>query len=215
MVIEHSVAPHIAIALGGTHRRAAVPALRHLSAVKSSARAQAVTLLNRTWDQERATGFTLRHEASGQPFGEHPLLGRRHVSLSHSHLWYASATGDIPLGIDLQHYRPFSGAARRLAFSAAERGLGRIQACAVWAIREAFLKSHGRGLPYDLRTIGIDWQTGLASSADGSLARRRFWLWRSLDWACALCFPAEEGISSSTNITVYPLSAPSAFGALS
>ncbi|MCP1106020.1 4'-phosphopantetheinyl transferase superfamily protein [Serratia nevei] len=215
MVIEPSVAPHIAIALGGTYRSAAVPTLRHLSAVKSDARAQAVALLNRTWSQAHAAGFTLRHDASGQPFGEHPQLGRRHVSLSHSHIWYASATGDIPLGIDLQQYRPFSGTARRWAFSEAEQRLGGIQACAVWAIREAFLKSHGRGLPYELRTIGIDWQAGLASSADGSLASRRFWLWRSLDWACALCFPAQENTSFRANVTVSSLPAPSAFGALS
>ncbi|BEO17059.1 MULTISPECIES: 4'-phosphopantetheinyl transferase superfamily protein [Serratia] len=215
MVIELSVTPRIVIALGGAHRCAAVRGLRPLSAVKNLARAQAVALLNRTWCQGHATGFTLRHEASGQPFGEHLLLGRRHVSLSHSLAWYASATGDIPLGIDLQHYRPFSGAALRWAFSEAEQRLGRIQACAVWAIREAFLKSHGRGLPYELRTIGIDWRTGLVSSADGSLPSRRFWLWRSLDWTCALCFPAEESMSFRANVTVFSLPAPSAFGALS
>ncbi|MCC4105832.1 4'-phosphopantetheinyl transferase superfamily protein [Serratia ureilytica] len=214
MGIEPNVAPHIAIALSCTHHRAAVPALRHLSTVKSNARAQAVALLNRIWRQECTTGFTLCHEASGQPFGEHPLLGRRHISLSHSHIWYASATGDIPLGIDLQHYRPFAEAAQRWAFNAAEQRLGRIQACALWAIREAFLKSHGRSLPYELRTINIDWQTGLASSADDSLPCRGFWLWRSLDWACALCFPAGEGMPSKVNVTVHSLPTPIAFGAL-
>lgn len=212
MVTGHSAVPHIAITLGCTHRNAAVPALRHLAAVKKNAQALAVALLNRAWCQNRTVGFTLHHGANGRPIGEHPLLGNRHVSLSHSHIWFVSATGDIPLGVDLQQYRLFSDAARRWAFSAAEQRLGRIQACTAWAIREAFLKSHGRGLPYELRTIDIDWQAGLASSADGRLACRRFWLWHSLDWVCALCFPAEGERPARADITVYP---SSAFGVLS
>ncbi|MCZ5826310.1 hypothetical protein O5202_26585, partial [Escherichia coli] len=38
---------------------------------------------------------------------------------------------------------------------------------------------------------------------------------QSLDWACALCFPAEESMLFRANVTVFSLPAPSAFGALS
>lgn len=175
--------------------------------VKQRARELAVALLNRVWQTgdgaSQMAGFTLTHRPSGQPVGEHPLLGEYAVSISHSHSWYAGATSDTAVGIDLQQYRTFGTTAWRYAFAAGEQHWGRVQACAAWAIREAFLKSHGCGLPYRLRDIRIDWNNALVSHP-GQLECRQFWLWYSLDWVCALCFPLQGSLMTDMDIVVVP-----------
>ncbi|MBH1931596.1 4'-phosphopantetheinyl transferase superfamily protein [Serratia rubidaea] len=204
---SHRAQARISVALGEAGRHSAEPALQHRQRVRGNARALAVALLNRVWSVDDASAeagsFTLRARPGGQPVGAHPQRGARCVSLSHSQSWYAGATGDGAVGIDLQHYRPFGAAARRQAFSVGERGLGPVQSCAAWAIREAFLKSHGRGLPYRLSDIHIDWRNQQVVSAAGGLTRRRFWLWYSLEWVCALCYSGN--VSLTPWVEILPL----------
>ena len=192
----------VVIAVTHAATNAKEPKLYRQRRVKQQARELTLALLDQVWCAAGGTGFILRHRASGQPIGEHPLLGWRQVSVSHSHCWYAGATSDVAVGIDLQQYRTFSATARRLAFTADEHTLGYVQASAAWAIREAFLKSHGQGLPYPLRDIRIDWQQTQVFTQSARLERRQFWLWYSLEWVCALCFPTGTIAMPYTDIDV-------------
>ena len=203
---NHRAQTRIVVTGGNAGRRAAESALQHRQRVRNRAREQAVALLNRVWCGDKtsvyAGGFTLRSRPGGQPVGEHPQQGQRAVSLSHSQSWYAGTTGDGAIGIDLQHYRSFGASARRQAFTAGERRLGLVQSCAAWAIREAFLKSHGRGLPHRLNDIRIDWRNQRVLSVDGGLARRHFWLWYSLEWVCALCYSGMPALTPWVEVEV-------------
>ncbi|CAI1774900.1 4'-phosphopantetheinyl transferase superfamily protein [Serratia plymuthica] len=192
----------VVIAVAHAAADAKEPRLYRQRRVKQNARELTLALLDQVWCTAGGTGFILRHHTSGQPIGEHPLLGWRQVSVSHSHSWYAGATSNVAVGIDLQQYRTFSATARRLAFTVDEHALGYVQTSAAWAIREAFLKSHGQGLPYPLRDIHIDWQQSQVSTLSARLERRQFWLWYSLEWVCALCFPTGTIAMPDTDIDV-------------
>ncbi|MDW6092930.1 4'-phosphopantetheinyl transferase family protein [Vibrio rhizosphaerae] len=137
--------------------------------------------------------FNIIYTQQGQPFGFHPDIGPCGVSVSHSGIWYAIATApQRTLGIDLQCYRHFGASARQWAFTAEECTQSMTFLCAAWAVREAFLKSHGTGLPHVLRTIDIDWQQQRVSDPTANLSERLFWLIHGLYWVCAICYGPES-----------------------
>ncbi|KUI99484.1 4'-phosphopantetheinyl transferase family protein [Vibrio sp. MEBiC08052] len=177
--------------------------------VRQQARWQTNHWLNQVW-HTAALPFSHREESSvaqktkgfefniiytqqGQPFGFHPDLGVRGVSVSHSGIWYAIATASQQaLGVDLQCYRHFGTSARQWAFTIEECTQPMTLLCATWAVREAFLKSHGVGLPHLLRTIDIDWQQQRVSDPSANLSERMFWMIYGLYWVCAICYYPES-----------------------
>ncbi|MDW6004026.1 4'-phosphopantetheinyl transferase family protein [Vibrio mangrovi] len=166
--------------------------------VREQAHRQTQKWLTRVWNsvsrstnapKTKCTEFRIQYTQQGQPYGIHPTLGQCALSLSHSDVWYAIATApQQTLGIDLQCYRHFGPSALQLAFTAEEHGQSMALLCAVWAVREAFLKSHGKGLPYSLRTIQVDWQRRLVSDTTTGLSERMFWIFYGLYWVCAICY---------------------------
>ncbi len=179
------------------------------SQVRQQARWQTKRWLNQVWQttdepldrltentvsqKTKCFEFNVIYTQQGQPFGFHPDLGVRGVSISHSGIWYAIATASQPsLGIDLQCYRHFGPSARQWAFTAEECTQSITFLCATWAIREAFLKSHGVGLPHLLRNIDIDWQQQRVSDPAANLSERMFRMVYGLYWVCAICYCSEN-----------------------
>ncbi|QMV14435.1 4'-phosphopantetheinyl transferase family protein [Vibrio spartinae] len=199
-----------------------------LSQVRQQARWQTKRWLNQVWQTTDASlshlaessvaqktkcfEFNIIYTQQGQPFGFHPDFGVRGVSVSHSGIWYAIATASQPsLGVDLQCYRPFGTSARQWAFTTEECTQSMTLLCATWAVREAFLKSHGVGLPHLLRTIDIDWQQQRVSDPAANLSERMFWLVYGLYWVCAICYcPESEPPVLETLSTAVPLTVSSA-----
>ncbi|WNJ95178.1 4'-phosphopantetheinyl transferase superfamily protein [Vibrio ruber] len=175
------------------------------SQVRQQARRQTKQWLNHVWcpsssdltaqtrpvvaQKTKCFEFNIIYTQQGQPLAVHPDLGVRGVSVSHSGIWYAIATAARQtLGVDLQCYRHFGSSARQWAFTAEERTQSIPLLCAIWAVREAFLKSHGVGLPHLLQTIDIDWQQQRVSNLSANLDERMFGLFYGLYWVCAICY---------------------------
>ncbi|QTL35427.1 4'-phosphopantetheinyl transferase family protein [Pseudoalteromonas viridis] len=182
------------------------PRLSQGSRVKQQCRILATEALQQT----NCTGHVrLCHTPSGQPFGfageNQPLLS---VSASHSQNWYAVATAPVSLGIDIQVYRGFSRSSQQRLFHHGERSADMLTQSARWSVREAYLKLHGRGLPFDFRDIQIqpDLKCGAVSggrvtSQSGALTMACYWLWQTLYFCCAVCIAGNAKVTPTLFLT--------------
>ncbi|WP_052713205.1 4'-phosphopantetheinyl transferase family protein [Pseudoalteromonas rubra] len=185
---------------------ARTPRLSQGSRVKQLCRILATEALQHA----SSTGHVrLCHTPSGQPFGfageNRPLLS---VSASHSQNWYAVATAPVSLGIDIQIYRGFSETCQQRVFNHGELSADILTQSALWSVREAYLKLHGRGLPFDFRDIQVQPDTkfgaiscGRVTSQSGALTMACFWLWQTLYFCCAVCIAGNAKITPTLFLT--------------
>lgn len=116
------------------------------------------------------TDFAVGHSALGAPlvtaFGHQTALTHLAISLSHTTRYGAAAVGLAtagPLGIDIEHVRPFADATLRAFLTAAEYRTVHYQppakqaalATQYWSCKEAYLKAHGVGLRVHPQTVPV------------------------------------------------------------
>ncbi|MCG7560561.1 4'-phosphopantetheinyl transferase superfamily protein [Pseudoalteromonas sp. McH1-42] len=168
-------------------------------AVKQQCRALANFALQRACANP---SVRLNHTKYGQPYGDQGQgKPAQPVSTSHSHNWYAVATAPAPLGIDIQVYRRFSVTNQQRLFHHNAVLADIITQTTRWSLCEAYLKSHGRGLPFDLRTIHIQQYAsqgatsyGRITSKNDTLAPASYWLWQTLYFCCAVCIASDQEV---------------------
>ncbi|MDK1311621.1 4'-phosphopantetheinyl transferase family protein [Pseudoalteromonas ardens] len=174
-------------------------------AVKQQCRALANVALQRACANP---SVRLNHTRYGQPFGDQGQeKPAQPVSTSHSQNWYAVATAPAPLGIDIQVYRRFSVSNQQRLFDHNAVSADTITQTAQWSLCEAYLKSHGRGLPFDLRTIRIQQHASLGATSCGRITSKNntltpasYWLWQTLYFCCAVCIAGHQEIVPTLSI---------------
>nr|WP_290444072.1 4'-phosphopantetheinyl transferase superfamily protein [Pseudoalteromonas sp. XMcav2-N] len=78
-----------------------------------------------------------------------------------------------------------------------------------WSVREAYLKSFGRGLPFDLPDIAIQKHStsgtteyGRVYTHSASLAPASYWLWYTLYFCCAICIAGDWEITPTLSLHI-------------
>ena len=103
-------------------------------------------LIQRKFQTKALSGRIFRKTSGGLSFRG----GKRRVclSVSHSEGWIAAAISDRAVGIDVQKRRPLKddrGLFRRIAHKG-DLVSPRLRTLDLWALKEAVMKAHGRGL---------------------------------------------------------------------
>ncbi|TMP38047.1 4'-phosphopantetheinyl transferase family protein [Pseudoalteromonas rubra] len=204
---EACVSPTVYIGRSVDNAIRSVPRLAQGLVVKQLSRTLATLALERA---SPTSLIRLAHTTNGQPYGE-PGKGQPKVplSISHSGPWAAVACAAHPVGIDLQVYRGFSAGAQQQIFCDKAKPISLVAQTARWSVREAYLKSFGRGLPFDLPDIAIQkyntrgaTEYGRVYTHSASLAPASYWLWHTLYFCCAVCITGDWDINPTLSFHI-------------
>ncbi|TMP27264.1 4'-phosphopantetheinyl transferase [Pseudoalteromonas rubra] len=204
---ETHVSPTVYIGRSVDNAIRSAPRLAQGLIVKQLSRTLASLALQ---DASHTSSIRLAHTASGQPYGE-PGKGQPKVplSISHSGPWAAVACAAHPVGIDLQVYRGFSAGAQQHIFCDKAKPASVVTQTARWSVCEAYLKSFGRGLPFDLSDIAIQkyntsgtTEYGRVYTHSASLAPASYWLWHTLYFCCAVCIAGDWDITPTLSLHI-------------
>jgi len=119
---------------------------------------------------KRALGLKLYRKTSGG-LGLRGFKTRCFLSVSHSEGWIAAAISDQAIGVDIQKRRSLKNetALRRRISNTNDHVSNRLATLDLWALKEAVMKAHGRGL---IPQASLIQQEGLQFV--GQLGRARF-----------------------------------------
>ena len=135
----------------------------------------------------RQTPEQARHGGGKPWFPSRPEI---HFNLSHSGPVAVCAVGDAPVGADVEVVRPRRAGLPQKVLSEREyqwfsgRGGRWEDFCALWTLKEAFLKYEGTGLNRPLRTVEVPLLEPGEQEVCGGLI---FCAYGGADWRAAVC----------------------------
>ncbi len=103
---------------------------------------------------------SLRVTAEGKPYFPEGVHGQKHFSISHAGEYVVLATGEHPLGVDVEKIAPYTAAAVNMCFTAREQAWLQQQSSAqafwrIWTAKESIMKGTGCGFALHPHVVEI------------------------------------------------------------